>query len=167
MKKVENVNFYTQNAVVLAQKLLGKYLCLKKGEDIFKAKITETEAYLGKTDSASHAYKGKTNRNSVMFQKGGVCYVYLCYGIHNLLNIVSGEENDPQAVLIRSVEGLNGPGKVTKELGIDRTFNGKSLLENEIWIEDGEEPKQIEKLPRVGIGYAKQEDQEKLWRFRI
>lgn len=102
-----------------------------------------------------------------MFQKGGVCYVYLCYGIHNLLNIVSGEENDPQAVLIRSVEGLNGPGKVTKELGIDRTFNGKSLLENEIWIEDGEEPKQIEKLPRVGIGYAKQEDQEKLWRFRI
>lgn len=167
MKKIENINFYMQNAVDLAQKLIGKYLCRKIGKDVFKAKITETEAYLGETDSASHAYRGKTIRNSVMFQEGGVCYVYLCYGIHNLLNIVSGEKNNPQAVLIRAVEGTEGPGRVAKKFSIDRTLNGKSVLENEIWIEEGEIPKQIQKLPRVGIGYAKQEDQEKLWRFRI
>ncbi|MDR1725040.1 MAG: DNA-3-methyladenine glycosylase [Bacteroidales bacterium] len=159
--------FYLQNAKDLAPALIGKVLCRKmcKGK-IEKLRITETECYFGFEDTASHAHKGKTNRNAPMFEEGGITYIYLCYGVHNLLNIVSGKQNHPEAVLIRGVEGFNGPGKLTKYLKIMRNLNAESLItSNEIWIEDDGVKLNYITSVRVGIDYADIKDREKKWRF--
>ena len=113
--------FFRQDAVTLARALVGKLLVrtFPDGREL-RLRISETEAYLGVEDSACHAHKGKTSRTEVLWRDGGTIYVYLCYGMHEMLNIVSGTEGDPQAVLIRGVEGYDGPGKLTKALGIDR-----------------------------------------------
>jgi len=100
---------YTQSAVQLAPFLLGKTLCRRIGSEIIRLRITETEAYAGESDTACHAHKGKTPRTAIMYESGGVAYIYLCYGIHNLLNVVAANVNEPEAVLIRGVEGLSGP----------------------------------------------------------
>ena len=104
-----------------------------------------------------------------MYREGGVAYVYLCYGIHDMLNIVTGPAESPQAVLIRSVEGSTGPGRLTKALSIGPKFNGVSFIDSDlIWLEtDSFEPASIRALPRVGISYASEEDQARLWRFVI
>lgn len=165
--KINDINFFTQDAEVLAPKLLGKYLCVKTEKGIERHKITETECYKGSEDSASHAFRGKTNRTKIMWEQGGICYVYLCYGIHNLLNIISGKEGEPQGVLIRGLKDFYGPGKLCKKLQIDCSFNNCSIIGNKIWIEDKGNFSKFVSLPRIGIGYALKKDQEKLWRFRI
>ncbi len=164
-KKISDKNFFAQDAYTLAQQLIGKYICRCIDGIITRHRITETECYIGTGDTACHAHKGKTARTAIMWAEGGVCYVYLCYGIHNMLNFVSGEENNPQAVLIRGVEGYNGPGKLTKALAVDRSFNGESLLTSDrIWLEDGEGIPYTA-TPRIGINYAEEKDRNALWRF--
>jgi DNA-3-methyladenine glycosylase len=160
--------YYTLDAVSLAQRLIGKLLCRKIDDKVIKKRITETEAYLGESDTACHAHKGKTKRTSVMYKQGGVSYIYLCYGMYNMLNVVSGEKDSPQAVLIRGIEGYNGPGKLTKYLNITRELNDVDLTSsNDIWIEDDNVLLKYKKTPRIGISYAEKKDRERLWRFVV
>ena len=130
--------------------------------------ITEVEAYHGFEDKASHARFGKTKRNHMMFGEAGHSYVYLCYGIHWLFNIVTGVHGVPAAILLRGIDNIHGPGKVTKLLKIDKSLNGKLLHpDSDLWLEDlGYKPEHIRELPRVGIDYA--EDYiHKPWRFYL
>lgn len=159
---------YRKPATELAPDLIGKLLCRKCDTGILKYRITETECYYGEQDTACHASKGKTNRTRVLYEQGGTAYVYLCYGIHSLFNVVAGEEGFPQAVLIRGVEGYNGPGKVTKAMQIDRSFNEVDMVESEeLWLEDdGVRPEYIA-AKRVGIDYATEEYRDILWRFIV
>lgn len=161
--------FFRQDAVTLARALVGKLLVrtFPDGREL-RLRISETEAYLGVEDSACHAHKGKTSRTEVLWRDGGTIYVYLCYGMHEMLNIVSGTEDDPQAVLIRGVEGYDGPGKLTKALGIGRALNREDILScPALRIEDDGAEVNITSLPRVGIGYADEADRNALWRFRL
>ncbi|HET7734025.1 MAG TPA: DNA-3-methyladenine glycosylase, partial [Paludibacter sp.] len=131
-------DFYKQDAVTVAEKLLGKIL-VRVCEDGAEARyrITETEAYLGEEDKACHASKGRTPRTEVMFLEGGRVYVYLIYGMYWMLNVVTGAENHPQAVLIRGINNIIGSGKVGRELKMDKSFYAEDLLgSNRIWIED-------------------------------
>ncbi|MCL2841174.1 MAG: DNA-3-methyladenine glycosylase [Defluviitaleaceae bacterium] len=156
---------YKQSAETLAPFLLGKILCRRMGNQVIRHRITETEAYCGESDTACHAHKGKTPRTSVLYEQGGIAYVYLCYGIHNLLNVVAAEEGQPEAVLIRGVEGISGPGRVTKALAIGRDLNREDYTtSNALWLEDGA-PLPYKTTPRIGIGYASEEDKARLWRF--
>lgn len=159
-------NYFLNSAIALAPDLLGKLLCRRLDNEIIKVRITETECYVGTLDSACHASKGKTNRNEVMFREGGRAYVYLCYGIHCLLNVVTGEDSQPEAVLIRGVESASGPGRVTKLLKITREHNKEDFCtSNQIWIEDDGIRPAFETTKRIGIDYAMQADRERLWRF--
>lgn len=162
-------DFYLQPATVLAAKLLGKYLVRKTDEgEIIRARITETECYFGEEDTACHASRGLTKRTSVMYREGGVAYIYLCYGIHSLLNIVSGTEGHPEAVLIRAVDGYVGPGKLTKMLKIKGDLNGENLITSEkLWLEDGENVEEYASSPRIGIDYAEEADRLRLWRYTV
>lgn len=163
-----NSETYRLDVLDLAPKLLGMKLCRNVDGQIIKLTITETEAYRGEEDTACHAHKGKTNRTKVLYESGGIAYVYLCYGIHHLLNIVSGEKNVPQAVLIRSIEGFNGPGKLTKALQIDKSLNGENLIiSNKIWVEGSDQKFSYTVSKRIGIDYATDEYKNKLWRFKI
>jgi DNA-3-methyladenine glycosylase len=163
-----NENFYKTRAPELAPFLLGKVLCRRVSGEIVRREITETECYFGESDSACHASRGRTARNDIMYGDGGRAYVYLCYGMHHMLNVVSGSENFPEAVLIRGISGFDGPGKLTKFLKITRELNGENLATSEhLWIEDvGAIPKYL-RGKRVGINYASEEYREKLWRFTI
>ena len=136
-------------------------------EGQLRLRIAETEAYCGEQDTACHAHKGRTNRTEVLYGKAGTIYVYLCYGIHWLLNVVTGEEEQPEAVLIRACIDAMGPGKTTKALGITGTLNRQSITGNELWIEDDGYVCDVITHKRVGIGYASIEDQNKLWRFQM
>lgn len=161
--------FFRQDAVTLAKALVGKLLCrrLPDGSEI-KLRITETEAYLGVDDTACHAHKGKTKRSEMLWHDGGTVYVYLCYGMHSLMNIISGVEGDPQGVLIRCCEGFDGPGKLTKALHIDRSLNGCDILSNiGLWVEDDGKMVDIISDKRVGIAYADEKDREALLRFKM
>ena len=156
----------------MAPSLIGKLLCRKicdnSGERVIKLRITETECYFGEEDTACHAHKGKTERTKVMYHSGGVAYIYLCYGIHSLLNIVSGPEDFPEAVLIRGVEGYDGPGKLTKVLAIDRSLNGEDLIASDkLWLEDDGFSAEYTVGKRIGIDYATEEYRNILWRFTI
>jgi len=161
--------YFSQPATRLAPDLLGKLLCRRnENGEIIKARITETECYYGEEDTACHAHKGRTPRTDTLYQKGGVAYVYLCYGIHELFNVVTGERDHPEAVLIRGVEGAEGPGRATKFLGITRKYNTLALTpENELWLEDDGARPDYTVHPRIGIAYASNEDQARLWRFRV
>ncbi|MCL2847067.1 MAG: DNA-3-methyladenine glycosylase [Firmicutes bacterium] len=167
--RIADESFFTAPVLELAEKLLGKVIVrrLANGE-VRHFRITEVEAY-GANDTACHAYRGKTKRNAPMFEKGGILYVYLCYGIFDLLNIVSGNKDEPEAVLIRGVNGVEGPGRASRMMEITRELNREDLMtSNEIWVEDdGCIATNIEHLKRVGIGYASKEDQDKLWRFKM
>jgi len=159
-------NFYRKSAIELAPLLLGKFLCRNLDENVLKYRITETEIYYGEDDTACHAHKGKTERTKILYEDGGLAYVYLCYGIHNLLNVVTGKADFPEAVLIRGIEGFSGPGKLTKALQIDRSLNGENLFTSDIlWIEDDGFKPDFETSKRVGIDYATEEYRNKLWRF--
>jgi DNA-3-methyladenine glycosylase len=181
--------FYQRhNVVTIARDLLGKVLYTKTGGQTTGGMIVETEAYSWK-ERGCHAYDNKkTLRNEIMFGSGGFSYVYLCYGIHHLFNIVTNVESVADAVLIRALQPVSGekqmlqrtgakniaritsgPGKLTKALGIDRKMNAKYLLENEIWVEDAGTKiarNMIVAAPRIGIDYAG-EDANLLWRFFV
>lgn len=165
--KVLSKDIYHLPATELAPFLLGKILCIKHDDKVIKARITDTEAYFGEEDTACHAHKGKTKRTEVLYEDGGVAYVYLCYGIHALMNVISGEQGHPEGVLIRGIEGFNGPGKLTKHLGINLSFNRISMINsNVMWIEDdGFKPDKIFTSSRIGIDYATPEYRDKPWRF--
>ena len=158
--------FYDKSAIDLAPRLIGKLLCRNIGGEIIRLRITETEAYYGEEDTACHAHRGRTERTKIMYERGGVAYVYLCYGIHSLLNIVTGEKGHPEAVLIRGVENLDGPGKLTKFLRIDRSLNGENLMTSSgLWLEDDGVRPEYKTSSRIGIDYAAEEDRNRHWRY--
>ncbi len=159
--------YFSRPATELARGLLGKWLCVRQGECVLRRRITETECYFGEEDTACHAHKGRTPRTDTLYQQGGITYIYLCYGIHSLLNIVTGEEDHPEAVLIRGVEGAVGPGRVTKLLGLTTAQNRIPLCpQSGIWLEDDGTPLPVyDALPRVGIDYAAPEDRDRPWRY--
>ncbi len=162
-----NNSFFTQDAVTVAQKLLGKTLVRTwdNGSES-RYRITETEAYLGEEDLACHASKGRTPRTEIMYAHGGHIYVYFIYGMYWMLNFVTGDAGHPQAVLIRGIDHIIGSGKVGRELKINKSFYGESLLTSErIRIEDAPETTDFETAPRVGIDYAGEEWKNKPWRF--
>jgi len=165
MKTRLTQDFYKQSADHLAPLLLGKLLCRRVGDEIIRLLITETEAYVGESDTACHAHKGRTKRTDVMYEAGGTSYVYLCYGIHHLLNVVTGRVDEPEAVLIRSVKGITGPGRLTKALQIDMALNRVDLTRSDVlWLEDGAQLSYTT-TPRIGIDYADEEDRLRHWRF--
>ena len=160
--------FYRRECLEVARELVGKVLVHQTAEDTLRLRISETEAYCGEADTACHAHKGRTKRTEVLYRKAGTVYIYLCYGMHWLLNIVTGEAEDPQAVLIRACVDAPGPGKLTKKLGITGALNRSSVLDSrELWIEDDGFVCAVETDKRVGIGYASREDQDRLWRFKL
>ncbi len=158
--------FFKRDRLIVARELVGKLLVCRTENGIIRQRITETEAYGTFDDTACHAHKGKTPRNEVLFMEGGIVYVYLCYGIHRLLNVTTGDEGSPQGVLIRACQGASGPGKLTKAAGIDLSFNRLPYCRKSgIWFEDDGFECEVKTDRRIGIGYASQEDQDKQWRF--
>ncbi len=160
-------DFYIRDVLEVAPDLLGKYIVRTgPGGTVSRYLITETEAYRGEEDLACHARKGKTPRTKVMYERGGMVYVYLVYGIHWMLNIVTGAEGHPQAALIRSIRNIEGPGRVTKELNIGKDFYGEDIVgSNRVWIETGAKKPEFVTSPRVGIDYAGEIWKNKPWRF--
>lgn len=181
--------YLSKDVVKLSQKLLGKVLVTHIDGQKVAGRIVETEAYKGPTDKASHAYGSRcTERTKTMFEAGGISYIYLCYGIHHLFNVVTAPKGIPHAVLIRALEPLegvktmgkrrnmtelkslsSGPGKLSKALGLSREFDAVSLQSSTLWIEDrGLNPKSNEVVAtaRVGIDYA-EEHKDLPWRFYI
>lgn len=157
-----------QPATVLAPELLGKLLCRKTDGGVLKYRIMETECYFGEEDTACHASKGRTERTRVLYEKGGTAYIYLCYGMHSLFNVVSGKEGHPEAVLIRGVTGYNGPGKLTRAMEIDRALNEEDMVSSDrLWIEDDGCRPAYRTGKRVGIDYATEEYRDILWRFIV
>jgi DNA-3-methyladenine glycosylase len=159
----------SKKTVALARGLLGKFLVRATPRGFVAAMITEVEAYDGEHDRACHARNGRTARNAVMYAPGGVWYVYLCYGVHELLNLVTGPRGYPAAVLIRGVDGANGPGRLTRALRIDRRLNGAPASPvGGLWIEDrGVRVTRdaIQATPRIGVDYAGPIWARKRWRF--
>lgn len=153
--------FFRQPTHKVAGKLLGAYLCRKAGKRVVRCRITEVEVYDGPFDKASHASRGETQRNKIMFSPPGRWYIYFTYGMHWMLNIVTREEGYPAAILIRGIESagerINGPARVTKFLKIDKRLNGKSATKRSgLWIEGGIRISQsvIRRSARVGVHYA-------------
>jgi len=164
-----NSDFYTRDVLIVAPELVGKTLDVISDSDLIsESLITEVEAYRGHEDRACHASRGRTSRTEVMYHEGGKVYVYLVYGIYWMLNVVTGRENDPQAVLIRGITGAGGPGKLSRMLGIDRSFYGEDLTTSgRIWIEDAGINPIIKTGKRIGIDYAGDYWKEQPWRFFI
>jgi len=158
--------FYERDVLEIAPSMLGKFLiCVNEKGNVTRYIITETEAYRGEEDLACHASKGRTARTSIMYEPGGILYIYLIYGMYWMMNVVAGNKNEPQAALIRGIEGYNGPGKLTKALGIDKSYNGEDLVRSDrIWISESGITPDYTIGPRVGIEYAG-EWKYKPWRF--
>jgi DNA-3-methyladenine glycosylase len=178
MKKLPQSYYLNPDVIYLARNLLGKVLITNiNGQGVTSGRIVETEAYAGITDKASHAFGGRrTKRTETMYLEGGVSYVYLCYGIHHMFNVVVGSEDVPNAVLIRAIEPLqglgqmssrtekqmcrskriSGPGNVTKALGIKKQHDKIELWSDAIWIEDGKimPNENMMTTTRIGIDYA-------------
>lgn len=175
-------SFYLRPTLVVARDLLGKYLTRRTQKGIKRGKIVEVEAYIGPYDRASHAWRGKvTKRNRPVYLIGGYTYIYLCYGIYWMLNLVTQNKKMPECVLIRAVEPItnkgsvfpsltNGPGKLCRWLEIDGTLNEEDLVKSKrLWVEEGNEKikkSQIVSSKRIGIDYAK-EWAQKPWRFYL
>src|SRR5574344_1896072 len=168
--KILNHNFYLKDTLDVAKNLLGCILCRKIDNKILKGIIVETEAYT-QEDPACHAYRGVTKRSKIMYEKGGIAYVYFTYGMYHCMNVVTEKEGRGCAVLIRAIEPLNnfdntdGPAKLCKVLNITRELNGVDLTTNKspIWIEEGINPEEIVTTTRIGI----KEAQDYPWRFYI
>ena len=190
MNKLDKAFFTRDDVVTIARELLGKVLCTRIDGRLTEAVITETEAYAGVGDRASHAYGGRrTQRTEPMYCQGGTAYVYLCYGIHHLFNVVTSIKDDPQAVLVRAgspVAGIDdmlerrrkdaidrnllaGPGSLACALGIRTGLSGTSLLGRKVWIEDQKIHVSTDTIvvgPRIGVDYAG-EDAARPYRFRF
>jgi len=160
-------DFYIRDVLEVAPELPGKNMVIKLHDGCLgRFKITEVEAYRGSEDRACHAFKGRTARTEIMFHEGGRLYIYFIYGMYWMLNIVTGEKNIPQAVLIRGVEDYRGPGKLTRSLGIDKSFYGEDLVLSErIWFEDPGLVHTVKNGPRIGIDYAGEYWKERPWRY--
>ncbi|HSZ84641.1 MAG TPA: DNA-3-methyladenine glycosylase [Puia sp.] len=190
IKKLDD-SFYNRNDVLkIAGELLGKILVTKFDGQFTSGRIVETEAYRGETDKASHAYGGRrTKRTEIMYGEPGKAYVYLCYGIHHLFNVITNKKNIPHAILIRALEPLDGidimlertrktkldftltrgPGNVSKALGLLTQHTGKNLSEDEVFIADDDfklNKKEIEITKRIGVDYA-EEDALLPYRFSV
>lgn len=190
MKKLPKIFYQHKNVLTVARSLLGKILLTRFDGAETSGRIVEVEAYNGEIDKASHAYGGRrTNRTEIMYGDGGVAYVYLCYGIHHLFNVVTNEKETPHAILIRALEPLTGidtmlkrtgkkkidytltkgPGNVSKALGIKTIHTGLSLNGNELMIADDGitfSKNEIISSPRIGVDYAG-EDANLPYRFFI
>lgn len=162
-------DFYIRDVLEVAPEIIGKQLVLKNSDtSLNRFLITEVEAYRGPEDLACHASKGRTKRTEIMFHQGGKLYVYFIYGMYWMLNIVTGRTDEPQAVLIRGIEEYYGPGKLTKILGIDRSFYGEDLtVSDRIWLEDKGLKPEYKTGPRIGINYAGDYWKEVPWRYMI
>jgi DNA-3-methyladenine glycosylase len=178
MPKLKRYYYHQEDVMQVARDLLGKTLCTRIDGKLTCGIITETEAYAGVNDKASHAFGGRrTARNEIMYGKGGMSYVYLCYGLHHLFNVVTNKHGIPHAVLIRAIKPVKGietilrrrrqnalakntaggPGTVSQALGISTKLNGEDLTGNKIWLQDdGLEVKeeQVVAGPRIGVDYA-------------
>jgi len=161
--------FYIRDVLEVAPDLPGKILVINRDDGSRKRlKITEVEAYRGSEDRACHAFKGRTTRTEIMYHEGGRLYIYFIYGMYWMLNIVTGDNNIPQAVLIRGVEGYSGPGKLTKSLGIDKSYYGEDLVLSErIWVEDAGLIYSVKNSPRIGIDYAGEYWKSRPWRYYL
>jgi len=181
-------SFYLRNDVLkIARELLGKVLVTNWNNEYTSGRIVETEAYEGEIDKASHASKGRTPRTNVMFGEGGVAYVYLCYGIHQMFNIVTNKEGLPHAILVRAVEPIDGidvmlrrtgkkvldetltrgPGNVGKAFGFHTTQCGLSLQSDELYVADDGfkvDPTSVATSPRIGVDYA---GEHAAWHYRF
>lgn len=157
-RKILPPSFFARPTARVARDLLGKFLVRRRGKKEIAAKIIEVEAYDGFSDRGSHASRGRTSRNAPMFGPPGRSYVYFTYGMHWMLNIVTGKRGYPAAVLIRGVEGVAGPGRVTKRFGITKRENNLPVSpKSGLWLEDRGLKvlaRKIKKGPRVGIQYA-------------
>lgn len=161
-------SFFRRDVLLVAPDLIGKILVRQNDNGIqFRYRITETEAYRGTEDLACHASKGRTSRTEIMYHSGALIYVYLIYGMYWMMNFVAGENGNPQAALLRGVEGINGPGKVTRQLQIDKSFYGEDMsISPRIWIENDNFNARYTENPRIGINYAG-EWKDKPWRYTL
>ena len=169
MNKRFGREFFRQDVLEVAPRLLGQHL-VRISPDGTKSTyvITETEAYRGGEDRACHASKGKTPRNEVMFGDGGHLYMYLIYGMYWMLNIVTGSEGVPQAVLFRGLREATGPGRLTRLIRVDGDFYGEDLVSSHrIWMEDSGIRPEYGTGPRIGIDYAGDPWKDMPWRFRL
>jgi DNA-3-methyladenine glycosylase len=155
--------FYRRPAREVACDLLGSVLCRRAdSEGVLRGRIVEVEVYDGPHDRASHAFRGPTARNAPMFEAGGIAYVYLVYGMHHCLNVVTGERGWPAAILLRAAEppaagrSASGPGRLCRAFGVDRSLDGVSLCGAELWLERGRplSTRDVRRTPRVGVDYA-------------
>lgn len=162
-KRRLDARFYRRDALTVARDLLGRTLCRRLGPGrVLRGSIVEVEAYDGPRDRASHAWRGRTARNAPMFEAGGRAYVYLVYGMHHCLNVVTGERGYPAAILLRATEppaeGLDasGPGRLARAFGVDRSMDGVSLLGRELWLERGTPVPDtvVSRGARIGVEYA-------------
>ncbi|HRI36980.1 MAG TPA: DNA-3-methyladenine glycosylase [Nitrospira sp.] len=166
--------YFTRPTLIVARSLIGKYLIRENGRGTIVGKIVEVEAYVGAEDKACHASKGRTARTEVLFGPPGISYVYLIYGMYHMLNVVTERADFPAAVLIRAIEVdgelIDGPGKLCRELGIDRSLHRVDLTEGRaIWFEDRGRrvsSNQVGTFPRIGVDYAGLWA-KKPWRFRL
>lgn len=177
--KILSKKFFNRPTLIVAEDLLGKYLVRRIERKTARYLITEVEAYDGFKDKASHASRGMTKRNAPMFGEAGIWYVYFTYGVHYMLNIVTGPKDYPAAILIRGVDSISGPARITKKLKIDKRFNNKiALPKTGLWIaaptkSERASPKntflggKIKNLPRIGVAYAGPIWSEKKWRFKL
>ena len=186
--KILRKSFYNRDTLTVARELLGKKLVRIVDGQCLSAVVAETEAYLGDGDSASHAFRGRTPRNQVMFGPAGIAYIYFVYGMHYMLNVVTEGEETPGAVLLRAVAPLqgiahmqklrnrqgknltDGPAKLCQALAIDTSLNGWNLTRGKIlWIENYQTipDSGIMTGPRIGIGYAAAADRKAPWRFVV
>ena len=160
--------FFLNDALEIASQLLGMRIVRRfdNGETII-LDISDVEVYRGEEDLGCHASKGRTPRTEVMYQEGGKLYVYLIYGMYWLLNITTGPENHPQAILIRGTKQTEGPGRIGKLLKLDKSFYGENITKSQrLWIEHGNSPKNnIIQIPRIGIDYAGEYWKSVPWRF--
>lgn len=168
-----NRAYFARSTLDVARSLTGQYLVRDNGEGPVAGRIIEVEAYVGPEDKACHASKGRTPRTDVLFGPAGMAYVYLIYGMYHCLNVVTESQGFPAAVLIRAIEIdgrlIDGPGRLCRELKIDRTLNRHDLTAGKLlWFEDRKCPSQmaVGAFPRIGVDYAGLWAQ-KLWRFRL
>ncbi|MFA5736921.1 MAG: DNA-3-methyladenine glycosylase [Candidatus Paceibacterota bacterium] len=164
--------FFQRSTPEVAKDLLGKYLVRRFNDGrVLAEMITEVEIYDGPKDKASHASKGKTLRTAPMFEAGGIFYVYLCYGMYQMLNIVTGDRDYPAAILIRATRETRGPGRLTGKFAIDKKFNNQpATRETGLWFEDRKRespPQKIVRTPRTGVDYAGEIWKNKRYKFSL